>query len=293
MPKILPSARRNRALHSQQQHQHNHHHHQHAQHHDQHSAPPNSNILLTAPRKVSFEDGHQSSSSFCSTDSLPIASSSSFVAFNNNNSSSRSSLRRKPPSVCLVGLADGDDNASDCRSPRPPLNDAPAPSSPWGHFVDILVPLDEDSPRSCTATGQQHQPPQPLFGFFDVSSSNDEDEDICDDEEDEEGGYPTFAPRHHRRKHHRHGIPAPLSHPYGLMPRHHRRRRRQLRPRSSSGDSQQSLPSSQSSFLPGFFLEGPSSSVGAPAPAPTTTSMTLNDANAHESVESALQRLTV
>ena len=352
MPKVLPSARRNRALH-QQRHQHHDHtnHHQHDAHHPQLvSSPQHShNVLLTSPRKVSFEhqsssssfgsatslsafySGSSSCSSSCQQDSLALSSSQS--------RSSLCSLRRKAPSSCLAGLVEesscSDDvatsstNSQDCESfPTSAMhtdaeatvrNDATtvsAPSSPWGHFVDLLVPLDEVSTLCGSSTTSSRSRGwgdigAPLFDSLGPSSS---------EKQHEEDDALTFAPRrsngrgrhHHRHQQQRSGSHSghSMSHPYGLQPRHVRRRQLLRRPRScSEGDA-----SLSSSFLPGFFLETPvaaTATAAATTMAPvfhrlpsievaparkepeTSSSLTVVPGEDTRSVEKALQRLTV
>lgn len=202
-----------------------------AQHHPPASTAPirHSPVLAAAPRKVSFEDGHQSSSSFTSTSSSSSAQptgSTSCSSIASSLSSSKSSLRRKAPSVCLVGLASGQDEPQEqshhhCLSPTPSSSEAnsTAPSSPWGHFVDILVPLDEEEER-CHTKRRLLGDASPLFGYVEPESRN--------------SWIPSLVgPKKHKHRR-RWGAP----HPYALQPRQHRRR--------------QNKPS----FLPGFFLEG-------------------------------------
>lgn len=279
MPKVLPSARRNR-------HQQRHHHH----HHEHHQAlpllssssssistgPQHSNILVTAPRKVSFEDGHPSSSSFGSATSLTSSGGppqqDTMGPIDNQG---RSRLRRKAPSSCLAGLLEecaskepNNSNCDDClTSPHrhhDHLTTVSAPSSPWGHFVDILVPLDDDDDTSGSAA-------TPLF-----------DSSFCSNHHE-----PTF--RSKQRHHHHHSTSSgSSSHPYGLLPRH--ARRRQLRQRQQ----QKSRPRSHSegdtaSFLPGFFF-GEASPTTHRVPAAPASTILAEDTR---SVETALQRLSV
>lgn len=249
MPKVVPSSsRRLRA-------------HHHAPAHPQ-SAPVSSHapILSAAPRKVSFEDGHQSSSSFTSSATQVTCSTScSSIASSLSKNSSKSSLRRKAPSVCLVGLA-----SQDCLSPTPSVDQAEGggssaictPSSPWGHFVDILVPLDEEEePRQKKRLLGDNAP---LFGFFEPSCDSNRDDDWSPLRSSQQ--------QQNNKKHKKRWGAAP--HPYApLQPRHHHRRRR-------SHQHNYSRPS----FLPGFFLP--------PADRAIESSET-------QEVEEALERLQV
>ena len=300
MPKVLPSARRHR----HQQHRHHEHHHQ--PHTLLSNSPQHSNILLAAPRKVSFEDGHQSSSSFGSATSLtrcPQQQDTSSIDTTTGidaHNPSRSRLRRKAPSSCLSGLLEecasseepnSSSSSDDCLTPRRAAHSSAmtasvsAPSSPWGHFVDILVP-HEGSGSHHAAAGDMGAP---LFDSFSSSHNNDSQEAL-----------PTFRPK--RQRHHHHSTTSSSgvssSHPYGLLPRHARRRQlrqhqqQKSRPRSrSEGDS--------SMFLPGFFLEAPNAIPAAAVhhhrvpleAAPTEVSVVVEEDT--RSVETALQRLTV
>jgi len=218
MPKIIPSARRSRALQSKTVAAHNHstiHHDSLLPHNQQKSRSQISlfdgipqSTLLETPRKVSFEEGHCSSSSFSSSsDSLstcwtanghhasPSMSTSSddvtsTPATDNTRSCglkrSRATLRRKPPSVCLVDMVDTEDDegisavTSESRSPRSsPMNAVASPGSPWGHFVDILVPLDEESPTTTTTVSYDYDAyslepsdvPPPLFSLRSIEKN--------------------------------------------------------------------------------------------------------------------------
>jgi len=92
-------------------------------------------LNLSTPRKVSDED---------------IASPSPDTSHysDTRRQRRRASLKRPSPSVCLVDL----DNTP--QTPDPPTEEGeshhtseeeerPSPTSPWGHFVDMLVPSDE------------------------------------------------------------------------------------------------------------------------------------------------------
>jgi hypothetical protein len=95
----------------------------------------------TTPRKVSEEDIIS-----CSSENS-ISSDERFI------SRPKGQLKRPMPSVCLVDLASanasisrGDSNAESCISPTssfPEDSDMSQgdayPSSPWGHFVDLLI----------------------------------------------------------------------------------------------------------------------------------------------------------
>ncbi|CAB9517644.1 expressed unknown protein [Seminavis robusta] len=263
MPKVVPSSRRTRARH-------------HPSHPSSepahHASPPSSNLWSAAPRKVSFEEGHQSSSSFASQQSIvgTTTNSSNSLA---SNASCKSSLRRKGPSVCLVGLASSSEqgtaqdstDALHCLSPSPSADvmdsfhsptaqhgQTTAPSSPWGHFVDILVPLDEEE------TPGNNKRPGGFFGFLHVPTTTTSDDTATS---------LSFLPRQKRHKHRR--CSSLSAHPYGLLPRHHHRRRRH--------NSQQQPP--KPSFLPGFVLED-------------RTEQSEKQATAQD-VEQALRRLQV
>jgi hypothetical protein len=111
----------------------------------------------TTPRKVSEED---------------IISCSSENSISSNNETfhirPKGQLKRPMPSVCLVDLASttasisrGDSNFESCLSPtttHPEDSDVSHgdayPSSPWGHFVDLLITSSSceglDSSNSCS-----------------------------------------------------------------------------------------------------------------------------------------------
>ena len=222
--------------------------------HLQSAAPVrHSPIFAAAPRKVSFEDGHHSSSSFTSStsSSAQVTGSTSCSSIASSLSSSKSSLRRKAPSVCLVGLAAEEESQPHCLSPTPDQHHpGTAPSSPWGHFVDILVPLDEeDEPATKRRLLGDDAP---LFGFFEPEEDN---------ASTGSGGswIPSLVGNKRHKTRRRWGAP----HPYALQPRHRRQRR--------------FAANAKPSFLPGFFLEGDR----------TTESSETKE------VETALQRLRV
>jgi len=159
-------------------------------------------MATTAPRKVSFEEGHQSLSSFgssqnsfllvspksCLSGGCPTAETSdrltpsdpnNRLGLNNTTSSnksgmSRSLLRRHSSSVCLVNLAGGgapvlEDHeetnealhisifATECPGKVLKVNSPACPSSPWGHFVDILIPPDQEQAAGQASKAALHR----------------------------------------------------------------------------------------------------------------------------------------
>ena len=69
---------------------------------------------------------------------------------------------------------------SESRSPRSsPMNAVASPGSPWGHFVDILVPLDEESPTTTTTVSYDYDAyslepsdvPPPLFSLRSIEKN--------------------------------------------------------------------------------------------------------------------------
>lgn len=113
---------------------------------------------ITAPRKVSFEEGHRSFELLLSEVRSSIDSPRPSDEVKDSPTSSPS-LRRSPksgqlkrprPSACLVELAEDENN---CPSSPSSCNDvdyvsdsrSSQCSSPWGHFVDLVVPSDESS----------------------------------------------------------------------------------------------------------------------------------------------------
>lgn len=259
MPKAVPF-RRQRSLQGQRF------------HHDE----TTSCISLKTPRKVSFEDGHQSSSSFpdCSFKLSSASSSASSIA-TASSSGSMSRLRRKAPSVCLVDLAqegsstpvrDNTTEAQHCLSPvstATPVpmveqEDSQCPSSPWGYFVDILIPLDEDEQDL-----PKHIKKRSLDSAFDLQ--------------------PTFL-RRDSVKHPRCFTP-PSDHPYGnaLSQKQRLRSRRCL---SESDCDTSPLRNRSQSFLPGIFLDA------APMPLRQTSVSSERNEEDYE-VSLALKRLRV
>lgn len=272
MPKVVPNHRRTRSYQVQQRcDQHNSHHH----------VNPRASAVtpswMTSPRQVSFEEGHQSNPSFKSSQataasSTSLASSSAATAACQGIPRSRSLLRRKPPSVCLVDLARGDE----CTSPLPSGGNSSSSgdesvvgsgtsspstgpcSSPWGHFVDMLIPLDENEEdityhtHNSSRRAMIHNAPGMPTSF---SSSR--------RHERGDAPYPTFQPRR-RSYHHRHRAtngrcmtPPVGDYPttsYGLT----------MMTSSSQGQRREragSFSSSKaSSFLPGLVLDDVSSS---------------------------------
>ena len=263
-----------------------------------------SSMELSTPRKVSFEEGHQSSSSF--TDSHPFRSRASSVSSSNSCGSiaacgSRSSLRRKPPSVCLVDLAnqgaDEQDRASSpvpaeaaaaaqhCASPTDCTADinmesgCSCPSSPWGHFVDILIPQDEAEERDNRHRKRSLEDEDDAFssyhnGFFASIAP-----DWGQEDQQPQQQQPSLAFQRKSRR------LSPSDHPYGGMLPPRRRNRRLHHSNSTIPNTdfiKPSSSSSSSSFLPGFFLES------SPAPLPLK-----NESSETAEVEVALKRLKV
>jgi hypothetical protein len=258
----------------------------------------------SSPRQVSFEDGHQSSSSFSTQQALASANTSSSSLA--STASCKASLQRKAPSVCLVGLAesqedmaqDQDDSAITdalhCLSPMPSadrdsnynyhVNNSPrqqphgqstAPSSPWGHFVDLLVPLDEEEPPSFHDHPLSNKRP----GFFGGFVPQVPDDEYLNDASanDVRCFWPNNSNNAHRpvssHKRHKHRRCSPSPHPYGLLPRHHQQHQRRR-------NQQQLLQAARPSFLPGFFLE------------PTTVDdRTIESSEATHDVQEAMERL--
>ena len=324
MPKVIPSSRRVRLQPAQA-----------AEY-----APPQgtaSSILWgSSPRKVSFEEGHQSSSSFSSQQAIaPSASTSSNSLASSTSSLSspgKPGLRRKAPSVCLVGLAaaaaaasqDGNEDStshnndallqclspmptvvvdmdmnmnSPYRQPSPSHGPSTAPSSPWGHFVDLLVPLDEEQEpflsSSCHTDPRAMKRPR-FFGSLPqvphadeeyIRDEDDEDDDLCggpglcflpssNSNRNRQAHRPSSSSSHRRNKLRRF-LPSP--HPYGLLPRHHQQQQRRCKAPSPTPRQQEE---GKSSFLPGFFLD-------------TAMDRTIESSEATHHVQEALERLQV
>ena len=108
--------------------------------------PAASVAFMAPPRKVSFEDGHHE------TSSSPNTSSSALSVLQKELTtaplmSRKPSLIRPITSLSLVELAQSD-RSDDCSTPISSLADLAVessespltPPSPWGHFVELLVP---------------------------------------------------------------------------------------------------------------------------------------------------------
>jgi len=110
------------------------------------------NMEVVAPRKVSFEQSHDSFQLLSEVTSSLSSSSSSTTMNPSRKSSSKSLLKRPRPCSCLAELVganstsfNSEDDTSILESPSSVFGFMDSPSSPWGHFVDLLVPTESDS----------------------------------------------------------------------------------------------------------------------------------------------------
>jgi len=137
------------------------------------------NMDLVAPRKVSFEQRHDSFQLLSEVTSSLSSSNSSTTMSPPRLLSSKSLLKRPRPSSCLAELA-GVNNSSfisedtnSLESPSSVFRFMDSPSSPWGHFVDLLVPTESDSDYESDAFHRKRLRTQELCGFSSRSFSYD------------------------------------------------------------------------------------------------------------------------
>ena len=126
------------------------------------STPVASVGLTAAPRKVSFEDGQQGGAPNSPSPVLPVLQEEPMMR--------KATLKRPATSLSLVELVKDEECDNQQSVPVSPVPsdqvmdeaqpDSPSNLSPWGHFVDMVIPSEtgrttfdyQDDPSSCCSS---------------------------------------------------------------------------------------------------------------------------------------------